>query len=416
MNRRDFVFGTCAAGLSAAALQGNRRAGATGATRRPPRRLIVVFVAGGWDTSYALDPKEPPLVDVPAGAVQRFAGLDVFTDPSRPQVTGFFTRHADHTAIVRGIATDGIFHNECQRRIATGKRDDSQPDIAAMVAHDLGNDLPIPYLVLGEIAFTDPYTVSAARVGTSNQIVDLLGDPARDPVAATEDALLHRYAQASAARARATRGATGANRRRIDDFAASLARGDRLRGLAGRLGARGELPSLSAQLALALDAVQQDLSHAVMTATRLPWDTHSDNQLQADHHEITFGALGALVDQLVSRPGRAAGSRMIDDTTVVVLSEMSRTPLLSGDAPHQGKGHWPLTAALVIGGGVRGGAVSGATTAAAGGVPIDLATGQPSPQGIQPMYSHFIAGLLALCGADPAAHLGVTPVFDAFVA
>jgi len=58
MNRRDFVFGTCAAGLTAAALQGNRRAGATGATRRPPRRLIVVFVAGGWDTSYAVAPVE----------------------------------------------------------------------------------------------------------------------------------------------------------------------------------------------------------------------------------------------------------------------------------------------------------------------------------------------------------------------
>jgi hypothetical protein len=32
------------------------------------------------------------------------------------------------------------------------------------------------------------------------------------------------------------------------------------------------------------------------------------------------------------------------------------------------------------------------------------------------MYSHFIAGLLALCGADPTAHLATTPVFDAFIA
>ena len=34
----------------------------------------------------------------------------------------------------------------------------------------------------------------------------------------------------------------------------------------------------------------------------------------------------------------------------------------------------------------------------------------------QPMYSHFIAGLLALCGADPGVHLANTPVFDAFIA
>ncbi|TMQ08547.1 MAG: DUF1501 domain-containing protein [Deltaproteobacteria bacterium] len=420
MKRRDFLLGTGAAGLAALSLRGGRSAQATAPALRPPRRLLVVFVAGGWDTCYAIDPKEPPLVDVPAGSVQQFAGLDVFTDPSRPNVTGFFERHAASTAIVRGIATDGIFHNECQRRIATGKRDDGQPDLAAMVGHDLGNDLPIPYLVLGDIAFTGPYTVSAARVGATNQIVALLGDPAADPaadpVAATEDALLHRYAQASADRARATRGALGYNRRRVDDFAAAIARGDRLRQLRGQLGTRGELQSFTSQIQLALDAVAQDVAHAVMLHTRLFWDTHADNFQQASSHENTFGPLTTLVDQLVTRPGRAAGSKMIDDTVVAVISELGRTPLLGGDPPHQGKGHWPLTSALVIGAGVRGGQAFGATTSGAAGMLIDLATGQPSAAGIQPMYSHFIAGLLALCGADPAAHLGTTPVFDAFLA
>jgi uncharacterized protein (DUF1501 family) len=153
-----------------------------------------------------------------------------------------------------------------------------------------------------------------------------------------------------------------------------------------------------------------------MMTTHLEWDTHADNHLQANYHETTFGQLTLLVDQLATRPGRAAGSKMIDDTVVVVFSEMSRTPKAYGDPGHEGKGHWPLTAALVIGGGVRGGQVYGATTPGCGGVPIDLSTGQPAATGLQPMYSHFVAGLTALCGADPSAHFATTPVFDAFIA
>jgi uncharacterized protein (DUF1501 family) len=410
MKRRDFLVASGAAGLSALALRGAR---ATATARQPARRLLVVFASGGWDTSYALDPKQPPLIDVPAGAVQRFAGLDVFADASRPNVTQFFERHAAATAIVRGIATDGIFHNECQRRILTGKRDDNQPDIAAMVAHDLGNDLPVPYLVLGDVAFTGAYTASAARVGSTNQIVDLIDPPTGDPIAGAEDELLARYAAASAERARATRGATGYNRRRVDDFAQAAQRAGRLTQLRDKLGTRGETQSLAAQLSLALDAIQQDVAHTVTTDTRMGWDTHTGNAAQADMHEALFGALTGLVDQLIARPGRAAGSRMIDDTVVAVVSEMSRTPRLSSDG---GKGHWPLTAAMLIGAGVRGGQAFGATTAGAGSVAIDLATGAPSPAGIQPMYGHFIAGVLALCGADPGDHLAASPVFDAFIA
>jgi uncharacterized protein (DUF1501 family) len=422
MKRRDFLLGTSAAGLAAVALRGHRRAFAERVV--PPRRLVLVFAAGGWDTSYALDPKERPLVAVPAGAARSFGSLDVFTDASRPSVTQFFERHADHTAIVRGIATDGIFHNECQRRIATGRRDDGHADLGAIVAHDVGNALPIPYLVLGDIAFPGPYAASAARVGTTNQIVELLDapgltSPPADPLTGStdsENALLRRYADASIERARATRGATGYNRRRVDDFADALARSQRLQQLRDRFGARGEVQSLGSQVPLALDALAQDISHAVMMTTRVDWDTHADNHLQADFHEATFSQLTLLVDQLAARPGRAAGSKMIDDTVVVVFSELSRTPLDHGDPGHEGKDHWPITAALIVGAGVKGGQAYGATTPGAGGMPIDLSTGQPSPTGLQPMYSHFAAGVIALCGVDPAAHFPTTPVFDAFIA
>ena len=428
MKRREFLSLGAAAGLGLA-LRSETRAGAPAG--RPARRLLLVFCAGGWDTTYSIEPKPGTHADLPPGQVRRFEELDVFVDPSRPGVTALFERHAAQIAIVRGIATDGINHFECQRRMLTGTREPTRPDLGAIVAHDLGNDLPVPYLILGASAIPGPYAASAARVGSSNQIVDLLGDPAQGGAPgglvengprpgsaaqqAAEAALIANYAAASAARERAQRGARGANRRRIDDYAASLSRAERLRGLRSRFGARGQLPGLAAQIPLALDALEQGLSQTVMLDTHLSWDTHTDNRTQGGMQDATFRDVLALVDELHRRPGLAAGTRMIDDTVVLVFSEMSRDPRLVGELGHEGKGHWLNTSAMVIGAGVRGGRTFGATTDDSGGMPIDLGTGAPSATGLQPLYSNFVAGMLRLCGADAEHYFPQLPVFDAFV-
>jgi len=424
MKRRTFLQLGTAAGLGLA-LRGTR---AAPEAPRTPRRLLLVFAAGGWDTTYAIDPKEAAHADLPAGAVRRFGELDVFCDDSRPGVTQLFERHAPLISIVRGIATDGINHAECQRRIVTGTRENERPDLGAMIGHGLGRELPVPYLILGDVAYTGPYAASAARVGATNQIVELLGgQPSRDAqmigavpddvrVLAAEDAALRAYSAASIARARATRGATGYNRRRVEDFAESIARGERLRALGNRFGRRGELLSFDAQIPLALDALEQGLSQAVMLNTQLPWDTHGDNHLQAGYHDVSFASVAHLVDELVRRPGLTAGSRMIDDTAVLFFSEMSRGCRVGGEPGHEGKGHWQYTAAVVIGAGVRGGRAFGTTGPDMLGAKLDLHTGERSAAGVQPQYGHFIAGMLALCGVDPARHFPDHEAYDAFVA
>ena len=421
MKRRAFLQ-LCGATAGAYAISGGARASS------PPvhaRRVLAIFVTGGWDTTFALDPKEPGHATVPAGAVRSFESLDIFADVSRPNITSYFERYAGASAIVRGIGTDAINHNECQRRIATGTREETRPDFAATIAHDLGTDLPLPYLVLGDTAWTGPYAACAGRVGSTNQIVDLLapqGPRIKNAHGSTEAGLsdeeqvvLRAYAEASATRERATRGAAGYNRRRIDDFVESLQRSERIRAAREKFGVRGDALTYDAQLTLALDALQLDLSHAVTVSTRLPWDTHSFNRLQADYQEATFAGLTHVMDELSTRPGRAAGSKMIDDTTVVLFSEMSRTPFVIDPAdPDTGKNHWPLTSALVTGAGVKPG-IYGATSPDSGPITIDFATGAIDPAGTTLLYSHFVAGLLALCGVDPRAHLEA-PAFDAFMA
>ena len=44
---------------------------------------------------------------------------------------------------------------------------------------------------------------------------------------------------------------------------------------------------------------------------------------------------------------------------------------------------------------------------------MNLSTGAASPGGMKPLYTHFFAGVLALCGCDPSAHIDAN-VFDAF--
>src|SRR5688500_9427998 len=204
MNRRD-LFKLTGAAAAAAVLAPARKA--FGATIGTPKRLIMVLAQGGWDTTYALDPKtQSASVDVPVGAVRNFGNLNIFTDASRPNVTNFFTKYASISAVVRGISVSSVAHQECLKRMSTGTRSEQHPDMAAIVAHDHGNALPLPYLILGDTAYTGQYAGSAGRVGSTNQIIALL-DPAqayqtngRTPLVTTnpEDALLQRYASATA--------------------------------------------------------------------------------------------------------------------------------------------------------------------------------------------------------------------------
>ena len=92
------------------------------------------------------------------------------------------------------------------------------------------------------------------------------------------------------------------------------------------------------------------------------WDTHVDqrNRLKNDLLPGFDLAFSALIEDLTQRG-------MLDDTLVLVLSEMGRTPKLEGD----GRGHWGRAYCnLMAGGGAARGIVIGKTDSIAG-TPID---------------------------------------------
>jgi uncharacterized protein (DUF1501 family) len=380
-----------------------------------PKNLIVVLNSGGWDVTYALDPKPGATqIDAPAGAVKRIGEIDVLSDPARPSVDRFFERYGAETALLRGVQVRSFIHNDCTKRIMTGTPSDQNPDFAAIAASELGGELPVPYLVLGNSALSGPYASLTGRAGTTNQISSLLNPEGSLLATASyvpsdaENALAHRYLDDSAARLAAARAKNAANSRQIAAFRRSLERADLLRQFARTRGGFGEqayTPDLGVQIDVATAALSGGLCHSVMLESS-GWDTHSKNEQQSMLHEKLFANLLLLNDKLEK-------SSLAASTVVVVLSEMGRTPKLNAGG---GKDHWPVTAALVYGAGVRGNRMIGATDDKLAALSVNLITGVADPAGKQLQTGNFAAGILKLVGVEPAKHFPEVEPLDALIA
>ncbi|MEL6181947.1 MAG: DUF1501 domain-containing protein, partial [Myxococcota bacterium] len=100
---------------------------------------------------------------------------------------------------------------------------------------------------------------------------------------------------------------------------------------------------------------------------------------------------------------------LFESTTVVVVSEMSRTPKLNSQ---NGKDHWPVTSAMVLGSQVRGGQVYGGTDVYQNSVPTNLLTGKADDSVSTTITSAgFASGVLTLMGVDPEPYFpGVEPL------
>ena len=89
------------------------------------------------------------------------------------------------------------------------------------------------------------------------------------------------------------------------------------------------------------------------------WDTHAANFSVLKKNNLPYldMAFGSLLSDLEQ-------SGELDETLIVVMSEMGRTPKINGNA---GRDHWPFVySVLFAGAGIRGGTVYGASDSQAG--------------------------------------------------
>lgn len=405
MNRRRWMLsGLGALGASLLA------AGPSRAKEALKKNLLTVFVSGGWDTTYALDPKlGSSATDSPSGDVETVGELAFLADPTRPVARSFFRDFGSLVTVVNGINVQSINHPDCAKRILTGTASDTSPDTSTIVAHELGSELSAPLLALGPTAFTGDLGAVAVRTGTLTQLKTLMNPDFAFPgpgasmnrfrPSAAEATAIDSYVRKRAKAEFDGRGARGQNRARIEDFLTSRDRGEAFKRFEDAFSPELEFTlDLRVQIDIGIRALSEGLSCSVHLESAIGWDTHTGNALQGPLQEDLFGALTTLVEKLDAKPGRANGKSLLDETVVVVVSEMGRTPKLN---PEAGKDHWPVTSALLLGGGLPGGRTLGGTDDGLLPLPVDLATGIPSEGGKSLQYGNFAAGVLEAVGLDP---------------
>lgn len=378
------------------------------------KRIAVVRAFGGWDVTYCMDPKftiagtvDGPDGDINGGdeTIETFNGIPIMiNDNKRPSVSQFFQAYSGETIVVNGIYTGSIVHGDCQKRILTGDRSGSFPDMGAIAAVQQTGDYILPYLDLTGGALVGEYAAQTGQLGKNNQILALLDrelrvnhpDGMQYPIYTpplNQKVHIENYLEYRRNKLQSTPFGGARSAKQVADLSESQERKIALQINRDLLldnlqfGSSGTLTSQAQTAALLM---RENLCHSVSLQTTNSWDTHDDISDQHALFEDLFSGLNTLVAELQN-------NGLFSETLIVVLSEMTRTPRKNADG---GKDHWSSTSAMVIGGGINGGQVLGGTTDRIDTLGINLNNGQID-EGENPLsYDQFVAGILHAMGTE----------------
>lgn len=385
------------------------------------RKFLFYFASGGWDAT-PLDPKYAADGISPAGGTDMDpdtflgqAGQLTWSDgPDREGMSAFFRRWYPYVAMLRGVNVHSAGHDSAMKWMMTGTSASSVPDWPSIIAANGNSDYPMPHLVFGGPSFPGQFGAAVIRGGggtlldlIDGSIVGYSDQPAPvvpAPMDAMMDAVVHERIQAFAAEQR------GLGAARADDLLHNLERAMELEGRRFEAGLSDLGGGVLDQSLMAIEVMRLGLSRCAMVSVPGGWDTHGGNQGVGPQLHDFFSSLDQVMEALYTTPGTSS-PWMIDEVTVVVTSELGRTPMFNGS---MGRDHWPYTSMLAMGSGIAGNAVYGETDDGFISNPVDLATGRAdSGAGDVLGCEHIGVSLLELAGIDPELYLPGVPGLDA---
>ncbi|MEZ4435441.1 MAG: DUF1501 domain-containing protein [bacterium] len=444
VTRRGFLRGALIAGGGLATLGGGydaltRLAHAQGDNPDAPERYyIFAYFPGAWDVLLGLDPRDPrqftngnlrttriqpgyelvEMADADLVRVSTAAGDELSFGP----YIGDLARHADRLCVVRGMSMDTLTHEVGRRRFITGKPPSGLQargtSAGTWLADRFGGKEPIPQLSVQVEAYNveRPDFATALKVNSVNDLLRALR-PAAPEVDWRVGRQMSETLAEQARCLRATpsplwRSAEGSRQKAREmvtggfadafDFSALNPLMNALRAHYG-ITNRNDLNTPEARAALAVQAITTGISRVVSVAVTPSLDTHFDDWItdQGPNQRRGFNAIARMAEMLAQLPYGNRGESWLDHTTIVGFSEFSRTPLLN---TRGGRDHHLTNSCFLLGGGVRGGQVIGASSDV-GMSPqtVNLHTGAVDPDGEVIRPEHIIQTLYDEVGIDFAA-------------
>lgn len=367
------------------------------------RRLVWINMNGGWDILEVTDPKRSSTSGIDMaydfGAAHRLAGSS--SEDRIGRWLGRMAAHGSDMVVVRGMNMGTTSHMAGSVYMDTGVLSNTgtvnAASIPAIVASESQATIPIIQLNGGSDPRTDRGLLSPVSVVRA-QNLDLYRSMYPETNAELEQKLLILdHLQASVDRVQARTGSsdrllavkTAQEKIRVqftDQVGSKLALTDADRA-AFNVGAPGNMNGGARDaFALSLKLLKNNLVSCLNLGVG-GFDTHAnqDRQMQPIMDNFDY-LLATFVAQLKE-------ANQLDNTLIVVYSDFGRTPKINNS---QGRDHWPVGGALMIGGGIAGGRFVGVTDDDLRGLNINATTGAADAAGLNLNPTHLGGSILNL--------------------
>ncbi len=387
LNRRSFIQNSLIGATSFMTPAGTFLMGTPSVlanSQGPAKRVLYLVLSGGWDSAFASDPiigskqTSSSYEDVYKQTTGQYAPFQI---PGKNTWLGAgFLPAKDilsriSIGVVNGMHMEVTAHELAYQYILSGRLSLSNsrdfPSVLSLMGQSKGTFPPLLVLgqavPLGETRFTAP----PIQVANAELLKDMLSKPAIDGV--PENILNEALSLISDLDAEAQKRLTQQEKL---DLSSWINSSQKLKSVEDsgigpklaftqevkdrfQLGTNGDLNSISGLLAGAYIAFSAGLTSYV-SVSGSGFDTHQNQlSMQLPLQQSFSSALSLLLKAFQDTPDPDYSGRTLMDTTMIVItSEFVRTPKFNLNL---GTDHWQSASVILLGAGVKDGAIIGAT-------------------------------------------------------